>query len=110
MRLATLLLVCLAATSCYRTHYLNLSPDNPLRQPERYVPVKRAGWQSFFIWGWVPDEKRIDAAKICGGTDKIHSIETRRTFLEGLVATFAGYYINIYSPFDGAVYCTEDPG
>ena len=109
IRCVLLVLTCLAATSCYRTHYLNLSAENPLRSAEPDVPVRTQGWQSFFVWGWFPIEKRIDASKACGGTEKLESIRTQRTFLEGLVAAFAGYYINIYSPWDGAVYCTEEP-
>lgn len=111
MRCSVLLLAtCLAASGCYRTHYVNLSPANPIRNPDPYLPIKTQSWQSFFVWGWFPIEKRIDAAKKCGGEEKIDSIRTRRTFLEGLVAAFAGYYVNIYSPWDGAVYCTEPPG
>jgi len=110
MRHALLLVVCLAATGCFRTHYINLSPANPMRSADSYVPVHVTGWQSFFVWGWFPIEHRIDALERCGGADKIDSIKTRQTFLEGLVAAFAGYYVNIYSPWDGAVYCTEEPG
>jgi len=101
---------CLAlGTGCFRTHYANFCDANPNRGIS-YEPVEATGWQSFFIYGWAPGEKRIDAAEECGGTEKIDSIRTRRTFLEGLVAAFAGYCINIYSPWDGAVYCTEVAG
>ena len=73
------------------------------------MPVRVTGWQHFFLYGWVPGERRIDARERCGDAEKIHSIQTRRTFVEGFVAAFAGYYINIYSPWNGAVYCTEQP-
>jgi hypothetical protein len=94
-------------TGCYRTHYERFSALRSDRAGN--LPVRVTGWQSFFLYGWVPGEKKIDARKKCGGADKIHSIQTRQTFLEGLVAAFAGYYVNIYSPFDGAVFCTEQP-
>jgi len=109
MRLLLLVALCSALTSCYRTHYVNFSPENPARSAERYVPVRVTGWQSFFLWGWVPGERTIDAREKCGSSENIESIQTRRTFIEGLVATFAGYYVNIYSPWNGAVYCSEQP-
>ena len=108
MRIAATLLLCLVLSACYRTHYVNFSPDNPGRgaAPAQDKPV-RSGWQHFFIWGWVPNEKIIDAREACGGSQNVDSIKTRRTFLEGLVAAFAGYYINIYSPWNGEIYCTQ---
>jgi hypothetical protein len=98
------------ATGCYRTHYTNFSPANPNLAPQQGEPL-RAGrsWQHFFIWGWVPVELPIDARAMCSGAQNVDSIETRETFLEGLVAAFAGYYINIYSPWNGAVYCRTRP-
>ena len=69
-------------------------------------PLSRTGgWQSFFIYGWVPGEKVINATAACGGVEKIGVIRTRQTFLEGVVARVAGGYINVYSPWDGVVYC-----
>ena len=59
------------------------------------------------IGGWVPNERPIDARAACGGAQNIESIQTQRTFLEGLVAAFAGYYINVYSPWNGAIYCKQ---
>ena len=94
---------------CYRTLYVNFSPENPDRGAERYVPVRVTSWQHFFVWGWFPIERRIDARDRCGSAENIDSIQTRRTFLEGLGAAFAGYYINVYSPWNGAVYCAETP-
>ena len=92
---------------CYRTHYVNFSPESPLRAPASTVPVRATGWQHFFIWGWAPGERSIDARAECGATGNVDSIRTRRTFLQGLVAAVAGYYVNVYSPWNGAVYCDE---
>ena len=111
MRWKLAALLCLVLlTACYRTHYTNFSPANPNLAPQTTQPVKRgSGWQHFFIWGWIPSELTIDARQDCGGAENVHSIQTRRTFLEGLVAAFAGYYINIYSPWDGTLYCRQHP-
>ena len=95
-------------TSCYRTHYENFSPANPNRAPLQQPTPRHqhgSGWRSFFLWGWVPSEIVIDARTACGGAENVDSIETRRTFVEGLVAAFAGFYVNIYSPYNGAVFC-----
>jgi len=92
---------------------VNFSPQNPNRAPTAAFgePVRsRSGWQHFFLFGWVPDERLIDARKACGDSDNVESIQTRETFLEGLVAAFAGYVINVCAPWDGAVYCREARG
>jgi hypothetical protein len=109
MRWKLAALLCLTLmTACYRTHYMNFSPANPNRAPQQAAPVKAGrAWQHFFIYGWVPSALPIDARGACGRAENVHSIETRRTFLEGLVAAFAGYFINIYSPWNAAVYCRE---
>jgi hypothetical protein len=110
MRIIATLLLCLSLSACYRTHYANFSAANPDRAPQQAEPPRSSGgWQHFFLWGWVPSERTFDAQQTCGGTENIDSVQTRRTFLEGLVAAFAGYYINIYSPWDGAVHCKESP-
>ena len=110
MRIVAILVLCLVLGACYRTHYVNFSPMNPNRASQPAGPVRSSsGWQHFFLWGWIPVERTIDARQICGEAANIDSIQTRRTFLEGLVAAFAGYYINVYSPWDGAVYCREAP-
>jgi hypothetical protein len=50
----------------------------------------------------------IDSRGICGDGN-VHEIQTRRTFLQGLVAVLASYYINIYSPWEGKTIC-GNPG
>lgn len=95
----------LLSLGCARTSYVNLhnlpEPDHP---PEFETPLPR-GWQSYFLWGWVPTGRYFDAAEQCLGTEHVLRIETRRTFLQGLVAAFAGYYVNVYSPYNGRVIC-----
>jgi Bor protein len=108
MRSALALSACLLLlTACYRTHYENFSPNNPMRNAQQGQPDRvGSGWQHFFLFGWVPTKRTIDARQRCGGAENVHSIQTRETFLQGLIAEFAGYYINIYSPWTGEVYCT----
>ncbi len=109
MRRLLIALICLGSLGCYRAHYVNFSPDNPTRSTHPSETVRVTGWQNFFLWGWAPGEERIDARRECGASDNIAAIDTRRTFVQGLIAAFAGYYINIYSPWNGAVTCHEQP-
>ena len=107
--------VALLLGGCFRTRYINLAPHPALeaaaasaipRTPP--TPKPHSGWQHFFIWGWVPGERVIPAAEICGGPEWVKEIRTERRFVQGLIAAVAGYYINVYSPYDGRVVCSGD--
>ena len=108
-RAALLMCAALLLSGCYRTHYVNFSPANPDRAPLQSEPVRAGrGWQHFFVWGLAPGKRTIDARARCGGTDNVHSIQTRQTALQGLAAAFGNLLIvNVYSPWNGAVYCSE---
>jgi hypothetical protein len=98
--------ILLAATGCFRTVYHNLEP--PSYQPAMHSPPvvrEDSGWQHFFLYGWAPGEKVIDAAGRCGGAGQVQEIRTEQTFLQGFIGAIAGYYINIYSPYTGEVVC-----
>ncbi len=109
LRVALLAFALLLLGGCYRTTYLHFQPEPIAETQPPEAPVRKTGWQHFFVWGWFPEEHQIDAVETCGGAEGIHSIETQRTFVEGLVAAVAGYYVNVYSPWNGAVYCTKSP-
>lgn len=105
-RLAVLAMAAVLVSGCFRTTYTNLAPPTDAAlTPVAATKPKSAGWQHFFVYGWAPGEKQIDAAAFCGGAEHVRAIETERSFVQGLVAAFAGYYINIYSPFTGRVVC-----
>jgi hypothetical protein len=101
------LALCIALCGCFRTRYVNLHPPDAAPPAATTPSAQRpsGGWQSFWVFGWFPSDKVVDAIARCGGSEHVASIETRQTFLEGLVAAFAGYYINIYSPWNGRVNC-----
>lgn len=111
--LALLSLSVVVGAGCFRTAYTNLTPfsNKPVEEPPNVSHDAPNSWQHFFIYGWVPSEKKIDAAKACGGAEHVERIETRQTFVQGLIAAFAGYYVNVYSPYTGAVICdhTREP-
>jgi hypothetical protein len=103
----------LLLAGCYRTQYVNLMRQ-PVFDPARSTsnppkPLPHSSWQSFFIWGWVPGMRVVQAGDICGGPEWVKEIQTERTFVQGLIAIFAGYYINIYSPYTSGVVCAQDP-
>ncbi len=103
-----LVVFALAASGCSRTIYTNLNPQLP--EPAEPADTDRSTppyWRHFFLFGWVPGEMVIDAGAYCGGADRIEKIETRQSFAQGLIAAFAGYYINIYSPYTGRVVCDQ---
>jgi len=107
-KLALVLVCCVFLPGCFRTVYVNLLPPNmpPAVETASTLDKKtRYGWQHFFIWGWVPEEITIDAAVLCGGEEHVARIETRQTFLQRLIEAFAGYYINVYAPYNGRVVC-----
>jgi len=112
LRIIAFLLVVLTSSGCYRAVYTNIQGINAgsvKDKPSVIVDTSNeSGWQHFFIYGLVPDEKIINVSEICGGKEHIKNISTRRTFAQGLIAAFAGYYINIYSPYDGKVECDND--
>lgn len=111
MRLVMFCLLCaLLSSGCHRTVYTNLHgsarTDAPSTvQLDKLPDFDDTTWQHFFLFGWVPDEKIIDAAAACGGREQVAAIKTRQTFVEGLVAQLSGNYVNIYSPYDGHVVC-----
>ena len=55
----------------------------------------------FFISG-LAQKKEIDAAKVCGGIDKVAKVEVQETFVNGLLAAVT---FGIYTPREARVYC-----
>jgi hypothetical protein len=109
-RLFAVAIALLAATGCFRTVYHHLEPPTyePATQPVRPDRENNSGWQGFFLYGWAPGEKVIDAAARCGGPGQVQEIRTEQSFLQGFVGVITTYYINIYSPYTGEVVCVGD--
>ncbi|MCL1623464.1 Bor family protein [Moraxella sp. Tifton1] len=57
--------------------------------------------QSFFIGG-IAQEKTIDAAKVCGGADKVASVQSKDEPKDLLLSIVT---LGIYSPKTSTVYC-----
>ncbi|HAS9358320.1 TPA: lipoprotein bor, partial [Salmonella enterica subsp. enterica serovar Veneziana] len=48
-------------------------------------------------------QKTVDAAAICGSSDKVVRTETQQTFANGLLAFVT---LGIYTPLEARVYCS----
>lgn len=110
IRLFAVVAIAVSCAACFRTTYTNLAPPPAQAVAAADAEVEAPGsWQHFFVWGWVPGEHWINAAGACGGAEHVKRIETRQTFLQGLIEQLASYYVNIYSPYTGAVICDGPP-
>lgn len=94
-RLILLFALCLAGCST-QTFYVN---------NERGINPDVDKSQAFFIGG-IGQQDEIDAAKTCGGADKVAKVETELTFLDGLLR---GITFGFYSPRTARVYCSREP-
>lgn len=63
--------------------------------------VRSDEMQTFFISG-LGQTQTVDAAKICGGAAKVHSVEAEMTFLNGLIGSLT---FGIYTPRQARVTC-----
>lgn len=104
--------VALTFIGCFRTSYINLHPrvEPPAHTAEDVDRSQPKLWRHFWVFGWAPGELVIEAPKACKGVEHIDRIKTRQTFVQGVIAAFAGYYINIYSPYTGGVVCDHSAG
>ena len=59
--------------------------------------------QTFFVGG-IGQTQTIDAAKVCGGVNKVVKVEAQQTFLNGLLSALTG---SLYSPRQARVYCSR---
>jgi hypothetical protein len=89
-RTLALALAALALSGCFRTVYKNLhAADAPpvVETPETLAKHGKGSWQSFFLYGWIPNPKPIDAAGQCGGEEHVSTIETQNSFGTGFVGS-----------------------
>ena len=62
---------------------------------------KTENMQSFFISG-LGQKQEVDAAQVCGGSDKVARVEAEQKFIDGLLGTLS---FGIYTPRTARVYC-----
>jgi hypothetical protein len=109
-RILVATMIALFAISCSRTVYTGFNPTASASPPHDHDQKDRSApkaWRHFFVFGWAPPEMVIDAAGYCDGAEHVARIETQRSFVQGVIAAVAGYYVNIYSPYTGRVVCDD---
>ena len=111
MRALCVLLValCLVASGCFRTRYVNLySEQQPWPREARTQESAAGSWQNFWVFGWFPTERTVRSQELCT-RGVVQEIETRQTFAQGLVAALiaALILVPIYSPWDGKTICYQ---
>ena len=96
----------------YHTTYTNLHP--PGRDPvhDGHAELEEAGffhgWEHFWIFGLLPFENRVDAARQCeAGT--VEQIRTYQSGLQFLLSNVQGAFIfvNVWSPYTAKVDCAR---
>ncbi|MFP3439129.1 Bor family protein [Pantoea sp. SIMBA_133] len=95
MKSIALIILAIALTGCARQSF-------DLRKDSSVTPAKEET-HHFFISG-LGQEKSINAAEVCGGSDKVSRTETQLTFMNGFlnIITFG-----IYTPRDAIIYCSK---
>ena len=90
-----LALTTLIAVGCANTRF-NLAGDISPAAVPKYEET-----QTYFLSG-IGQSKTIDAARICGGAEKVAATAKEHTFLDGLLAVVT---FGIYTPETARVYC-----
>ena len=65
------------------------------------IDPKETKTAHFFVSG-LGQTETIDAAKVCGGADKVVKTEVQQTFLNGFLSVIT---LGIYTPREARVYC-----
>ena len=85
-----------AAISCCAQQSFSVNPGVTV-QPQQVTT------HHFFVSG-IGQSKQIDAAKVCGGADKVVRTEVQQTFVNGLLGFVT---LGIYTPREARVYCAK---
>ncbi len=59
--------------------------------------------QHFFVSG-LGQEQELDAAKICGGADKVVAVQSKHEFVDGFLGLIT---LGLYTPRHAKVYCRK---
>jgi hypothetical protein len=88
------LLLCLAMTAC-STQSVVLQNSPPV--------LKQNDMQHFFVSG-LGQTQSINAAEVCGGTNRVVKVERVQTGLNWFLGLLSS---GIYTPYTAKVYCSE---
>lgn len=85
--------ICLALLSGCATQTYTLSSQSQAKPSYDRM-------QTFFVGG-IGQERKVDAAAVCGGADNVAKVETQLSPLNVLIRTLQG----VYTPLQMKVYC-----
>ena len=93
----SMLVLCGMLSGCYASRF-------PITQ--RNVPSEptQSETKLFFAWGLIPQPQYTDPAQICGGLNNVGLVETKTTFIDGLIGALT---FGIVAPQTANVYCTN---
>lgn len=94
MILAAVVMVLVVTGCATQTYYLNKDNQSELRDQKM---------QHFFVGG-IAQEKEVNAAQVCGGTNKVMKVESHQRFVDGLLSVVT---LGIYTPRTAKVYCSR---
>lgn len=94
-RILAAVVMVLVVTGCAtQTYYLNKDRQSDLRDQRM---------QHFFVGG-IAQEKEVNAAQVCGGTNNVMKVESYQRFVDGLLNVVT---LGIYTPRTAKVYCSR---
>jgi hypothetical protein len=93
-KITTLLLIGILSGCSTQSYNINGGAGNE--------PTKEK-MQAFFVSG-LGQTQEMDAAKICGGVEKVAKVESHMSFLNGFIGTIT---FGIYTPRQAKVYCKK---
>lgn len=93
-------LACVLAT-CVLVGCANASFTFADKSPSETDIPKAEVRQANFLSGF-GERHIIDAAKVCGGADKVASVDVNQSFMDAVIATVT---LGIYTPLSARVFC-----
>lgn len=91
-KLVALVLGCSVVTGC-ATQSFNMGSESG--------EMKEDQMQAFFVSG-IGQKQEINAAEICNGAEHVAKVESKQTFINGLLGSLS---FGIYTPREAYVYC-----
>jgi len=99
MKKITILALCLLITACHtQRHFTNVEA------PQRYKSDRKITQNSDFFIAGIGQTDTIDATQLCGGEQNVDAVETKHTFINGLVSMIT---LGIYYPREYTIYCKK---
>jgi Bor protein len=92
----SLIAAALVLTGCANATF-NFTDKSPTEADKPKMEQRQANFFSGF-----GQKHNIDPVKVCGGLDKVASVDVNQSFTDALIATVT---LGIYTPLSARVYC-----